>query len=87
MDSVRGSLTLDVNGDACLLAVRDRLVGGLADDLLSGLDVGGRQVEGAHCALPPPVSKQSLEPHTHTQGMNYWGVTKATHMSANITTL
>lgn len=37
-----GRLTLDVDGDAGLLAVGDRLVGGLTDDLLTRLDVGRR---------------------------------------------
>lgn len=37
-----GRLTLDVDGDAGLLAVGDCLVGGLTDDLLTRLDVGRR---------------------------------------------
>lgn len=56
----RGALTLDVDGDAGLLAVGDGLVGGLADDLLARLDVGWRQVERAHRALPPAVAEQRL---------------------------
>lgn len=56
-----GVLTLDVDGDAGLLAVGDRLVGGLTDDLLTCLDVGWRQVEGAHGALSPAVSQQGLQ--------------------------
>ncbi len=51
-----GVLTLDVDGDAGLLAVGDCLVGGLTDDLLTCLDVGWRQVKRAHSAFPPAVS-------------------------------
>lgn len=54
-------LTLDVDGHAGLLAVGHGLVGGLADDLLTRLDVGGRQVERAHRALPPAVPQQRLQ--------------------------
>lgn len=56
----KGALTLDVDGDAGLLAIGDGLVGGLADDLLARLDVGRRQVERAHRALPPAVAEQRL---------------------------
>lgn len=51
----RSLLTLDVDGDAGLLAVGHGLVGGSADDLLARLDVGGGDVEGANGALSPPV--------------------------------
>ena len=54
-------LTLDVDGDTGLLAVGDGLVGGLADDLLARLHVGGGQVQGAHRALPPAVPQQRLD--------------------------
>ena len=53
-------LTLDVDGDAGLLAVGDCLVGGLAGDLLACLHVGGGQVQGAHRALPPAIPQQRL---------------------------
>lgn len=54
-------LTLDVDGHAGLLAVGHGLVGRLADDLLTRLDVGGRQVERAHRALPPAVPQERLQ--------------------------
>lgn len=57
----RGLLTLDVNGDAGLLAVGDCLVGGFAGDLLTRLDVGRREVERAHGAFSPAVPQQGLQ--------------------------
>lgn len=54
-------LTLDVDGHAGLLAVGHGLVGGLADDLLTRLDVGGREVERAHRALPPAIAQERLK--------------------------
>lgn len=54
-------LTLDVDCDAGLLAVGDRLVGGLADDLLTHLDVGRQQVERADGAFSPAVPQQCLQ--------------------------
>lgn len=54
-------LTLDVDGHAGLLAIGHGLVGGLADDLLTRLDVGGRQVERTYRALPPAVPQECLQ--------------------------
>lgn len=59
------SLTLDVDGDCGLFAVGRRFVGGPAGDLLTALDVRGRDVERAHCAFSFAVSQQSLQENTH----------------------
>lgn len=61
------SLTLDVDGDTGLFAVGHCLIGGSADDLLTGFDVGGGNVEGAYRALSPPVSKKSLREEKNRQ--------------------
>lgn len=55
-----GKLTLDVDVDAGLFAIRHSLVRCSADDLLACLNVGCRQVEGANRTLPPSITKQCL---------------------------
>ena len=53
-------LTLDIDGDTGLLAIGNGLICGTTDDLLSGLDVGGRDVQCADGALSPPISEKCL---------------------------
>lgn len=66
-------LTLDVDGDRGLLAVRRRFVGSTAGDLLAALDVRRGDVERADRAFSSAISQQRLRENTNIVSLKVSG--------------